>query len=137
MTALDDARAALARLDDPKHGRDWSGWDYAADLEKAIRPLIAEHEHLTTPPTDDEREALAEILYPFFVRGDGLHDVVIAEQALDAILAAGFRRQGPITDAQVEAAWRAGAAVLGDYEPPGGRDLRAMRAALEAARDAS
>ena len=46
----------------------------------------------------------------------------------DAILAAGFRRQPPITDAQVEAAesalgWNVGATN--------------MRAALEAARDAS
>lgn len=38
------------------------------------------------------------------------------------------------TDAQVEAAWRAGVRVYGDEDDtPGGRDLRAMRAALAAA----
>lgn len=58
MSAIKDARAALVRLDDPRHGRDWSGWDYADDLQRVLRGLVAEYERLTTPPTDDEREAL-------------------------------------------------------------------------------
>lgn len=60
-------------------------------------------------PTDDEREALADLRYT--VHGgttapDGVHRV--GRVAADAVLAAGFRRtvQGEPTDAQVQAAAR-------------------------------
>jgi len=85
-----------------------------------------------TPPTDDEREALANLIPLGFTERDGVRDVY---EAADRILAAGFRRQGPITDAQVEAAARAIQAFEGN--PKYWRDFEQhARAALEAARDA-
>jgi len=146
MTAIEDARAALARLDDPKHGSDWSGWDYAADLETAIRPLIAEHERLTTPPADDEMEPLTGVIRDSIDRwGDLFPTPEVARYVADDVEAAGFRRQGPITDAQVEAAAKALAETFGE-EPhlPWDRwgelsrdEFRQdARTALEAARDA-
>lgn len=92
-----------------------------------IAELEAEVESLTTPPADDEREALARIL-PAWDRNGYL----VWEECLDiadAILAAGFRRQGPISDAQVEAALSA-YAVHAELA-----SSHAMRAALEAARE--
>jgi hypothetical protein len=52
-----------------------------------------------------------------------------------AAIAAGYSKQHPptVTDKMVEAAWVAGSAKFGAAETPGGRDRRAMRAALEAA----
>lgn len=61
---------------------------------------------LVEPPIDDEREALAWVIE----RGwgnptwDGKTLRPIDRQIADAVLAAGFRRQGPVTDAKVEAA---------------------------------
>jgi hypothetical protein len=98
--------------------------------------------------SDDERDALAHLVNdnhmctrpwmeirrnePAWTRSNG-DDYAIAEayRAADALLAAGFRRQEPITDAQVEAAldsWE----EHSEYYPAEG-----MRAALEAARAAS
>lgn len=127
MTAIEDARAALAKLiDEAKYWLDriegeWGrGKSYDALLAEgdedalviagaaaALDALIAEHERLTTPPTDDEREALARTVYYWDVSEDvgsqaweqlteNQRDVW--REAADAILAAGFRRQGPITD---------------------------------------
>jgi hypothetical protein len=99
MTAIEDARAALAH------------WDDVYDLTKpevvgqrlanALGALIAEHEHLTAPPTDDEREALADV-WAVEHGGSGQPDrhVRVGYPLADAVLAAGFRRQGPITDAK-------------------------------------
>jgi hypothetical protein len=121
MTALEDARAALAGLDDPNHGRDWSGWDYVLYLEKPLRALADEYERVTTPPTEDEREVLRRILFDD-------RTFRTTEQIVDGILAAGFRRPGPVTDAEVEAALRAWM----NADTPSSED--AMRAALDAAR---
>lgn len=123
-TPLDDARA-----ESDFHAE--HGW-FRTTAPAALRALIAEHERLTAPPTDDEREALARLL-----RGDvgigGMPWETVADayrKSADRAIAAGFRRQGPITDAYVDAvfqgirngvAWR-----------PLGRDE--VRAALEAAR---
>lgn len=82
--------------------------------------MNAKHELVTNPPTDDEREALAAICREYAYRPVG--------QEVDAILAAGFRRQGPITDAQVQAA-RDSLYRQGNRYP----SMEDMRAALEAA----
>lgn len=93
---------------------------------------------------DDESEALASLIWttsfqfsnPRGVQATRWEDVSIsaarqsARYIAEAVQAAGFRRQGPITDAQVEIAmrhlWRGGA---------DGITVVAMRAALEAARE--
>jgi hypothetical protein len=84
-----------------------------------------------TEPTDDEREALARVIEEGWGNPtwDGVTLRPIDRQIADAVLAAGFRRQGPITDAQITAA------LVGWEGQPTRVD--AMRAALEAARDAS
>jgi hypothetical protein len=110
-----------------------------------------------TEPTDDEREALARIMHADDVKHRRAHDDYdfwLANEELSgcyydnaaAVLAAGFRRQGPVTDAQVEAA---ALAYAGDDMSPEEWEwvktrpevvqpfLDGMRAALEAARDAS
>lgn len=187
MTAIEDARAALAGFEAEKRFRVTEMRDYALTLAAALRALLAEHERLTAPaehpldalwdgtpstaraianakaqerltapPTDDDREALIALIHDIRQRPVSTQ---MNEPFADAILAAGFRRAlsvtqrtvnidrewferlkeaerrpEPIADAQVNAAWRAGAAVLGDHEPPDELDLRALRAALEAAR---
>ena len=58
-------------------------------------------EAVATPPTDDEREALVKaILSVRWANGDPLSGVTsrTAQMVAEPILAAGFRRQGPITD---------------------------------------
>jgi hypothetical protein len=78
--------------------------------------------------TDDEREALATVLASAY-NASPYRDAHL--RGADAILAAGYHRQEPITDAQVEAA-------LGVWlHNEGLTDHDDMRAALEAARDAS
>ena len=114
MSALEDARAALAE------DRDYVVSNRERLLEEILEALIAELERLTTPPTDDEREALVNALLGsrFFDSHDwagtgswpGWEYIQweLGELA-DDILASEvwrFRRQGPITDAQVEAAIR-------------------------------
>jgi hypothetical protein len=91
---------------------------------------------------EDEREALAKTVYYWDVSEnvgsatwerllDGQRDVW--RSAADVIIAAGFRRQRPITDDMIEEARTARALAL-----HAGRGWEeAMRSALEAARDAS
>lgn len=93
---------------------------------------------LPAPPTDDEREALARILD----NSDPEMGGVVADEGheswewylpqVDAVLAAGFRRQGPITDKQVRAALSAWfrRMIAGGWDNT--HEVR-MRAALEAA----
>jgi hypothetical protein len=96
--------------------------------------------------TGDEREALKTIIYTY-------ETIDFAESqnfttrdcygVVDAILAAGYRRQGPITDAQVEAAATQMYAIehLGESRLPddweGALFKRRARAVLESAREAS
>ena len=95
MTAIEDARAALGAFvpsprTEPEYSAAWV----------ALRELIAEHERLTTPPSDDEREALADLIegVGIYIPGSHGHDYIHPGKAADAILVAGFRRQGPITE---------------------------------------
>jgi hypothetical protein len=142
MSALDDARtriiAKLDRIPDSD----------AVTLDKAdVRALIAEHERLTAPPTDVERSMLEATISDALFDWDG--DTRPAGRITEYVLAAGFRRQGPITDAQVEAAAEAlwGEDRRGTYQPgypysglaeEGRERLRVRaRAALEAARAVS
>ncbi len=130
--------AALTTTSDPM---------YTARLLGRLRDAI---ERLTAPPTDDDREALVLILdatdnWVF----TGAHVTFRPDLGAGAILAAGFRRQEPLTDAQVEAAAKASFEVPngdGDYtwaemvrDDPSRADIwRAdARAILEAARAAS
>jgi hypothetical protein len=101
---------------------------------------------------DDEREALAQVIAnSLWAMQSGYTPTEAWEiptpnggdDALAAdILAAGFRRQGPITDAQADAANQAWHDyVWADAPPLSRRDLgitrQAWKAALEAARAAS
>lgn len=104
--ALDNARAALSE----------EGF-FSREQRAVIEPLIAEHERLTAPPTDDEREELVDIEIthrPTSWNGGSGCTCGIANPGLtmhlqqwhrahlmDVILAAGFRRQGPVTDADL------------------------------------
>lgn len=168
MTALDDARDALAASQDEYDDQAVLTLDYA------LRALIAEHERLIAPPTEyrcpacghwcvpvddggwicskrggcgsewtsggfdvaadasDEREALMDAIN----EGDLCticYNGSLAKAA-DAILAAGFRRQGPITDAEVDAAERLLKGCMLTFATSY-RD--AARMTLEAARGAS
>lgn len=118
-TALEDAHAALM-LDlrrrqgpsDRLYPVSTSGVQW---LKDALAALIAEHERLTTPPTDDERGALiaearerAEYRWPIppnYLEGDPEHTLLTAQRhayVLGFEDAAGFRRQGPITGEWVD-----------------------------------
>ena len=133
MNARDEARAALARFEDvDRPGRNVD----VAPLVAALRALLGE------PVPADEREAL----YELWSRHGSSYESDSSEgyELADAILAAGFRRQGPITDTQVEAA----AQAIHDQECScnnagfHGRETisfrkESARRALEAARDAS
>jgi hypothetical protein len=144
MTALDDARAAL--VDTPLNENRFAD---------ALEALIAEHERLTA---DDEFEAITDkALWDF---ADDLLDAWniedenppgLSEMFRDRFVAR-FRRQGPITDEQVDAAiqtWRSHVwdpttrlCTCGEYFEAIGRERNghpehAMRAALEAARAVS
>lgn len=83
-----------------------------------------------TLPTDDEREAVFKYLRENYTETRSLNESV------EAFFADGFRRRGPVTDPEVDAAARAlyGMRVLGGS----GYDAlfweRRARAALEAAR---
>jgi hypothetical protein len=111
-SALEDAKTALSNFDQ-------AGVNTVLTTVPAVvytlRELIAEHERLTTPPSDDEREALGRRVREIWVEWaqeqenpkpswlvpwDGLSD---ADREVDMrigeALAAGFRRQVPITDA--------------------------------------
>jgi hypothetical protein len=80
--------------------------------------------------TDDEREALVEILVE---RSNGGYLAPVHPRQADAILAAGFRRQGPISDAMVLAA--VDAFMRSQSESEDGPSLvhKNIAAALEAA----
>jgi hypothetical protein len=103
-----------------------------------LRALIAEHERVTAdlamyqdhagltfprplkfePPTDDEREALTLAFFEWINEGwlsagTDQHRPSLSEYLADAVLAAGFRRQGPITDE-----WEYGIAADGDDHEP-------------------
>jgi tetrahydromethanopterin S-methyltransferase subunit H len=89
----------------------------------------------------DEREELAQVIFSAWADWyEGGSNPLWHRAVMDAVLAAGFRRQGPITDAQVTAAREAMADVALELL---GRDLGTIhadaiaRAALEAARTVS
>ncbi|MCC2033085.1 hypothetical protein [Microbacterium allomyrinae] len=155
MTTLEDPRAvreAGNRLGNPLARESMTAADVVAvaDMLDRYAELL---ERLAAPPTDDEREALGRLLRELLTTDDedpengepGWSLVAMRNQ----ILAAGFRRQGPITDEMVDAAARAifeVGHIDGDYtwaemvrEDPSRADIwRAdARTALEAARDAS
>jgi hypothetical protein len=101
MTAIEDARTALAKLESVALGDALSA--------RALRDLIAEHERLTAPPTDDEREAqrgtpedpqdsLARVIWESSRDDEGTISATGANIVARAVIAAGFRRQGPTTD---------------------------------------
>lgn len=113
MTAIDDARTVQVRTD--SYGREaWTISLTTGIYTDTMRMTEVEArlvhralgERLTAPPTDAEREALAKTVYYWDVSEDvgskaweqlteGMRDVW--REAADAILAAGFRRQGPTT----------------------------------------
>jgi hypothetical protein len=95
MNVRDEARAALDEYDRGP----W--WRTAATVEaravEALRALLDE------PVPTDEREALVKVLREVRFRPLTPHVHVLAA---DSILAAGFRRHGPITDAMAAAVGR-------------------------------
>jgi FAD/FMN-containing dehydrogenase len=125
----------------------YSGWDDCHGT--------TEKEGCVMTAIEDEREALARVIHADDVNHERAHQDfwLMNEETVgwyfdnaDAVLAAGFRRQGPITDAQVEAAARRMYLSVMSY---GGRPSwskttgqvrnqyrEEARAALEAARDA-
>lgn len=116
MTAIEDAaRAALLLAVANTSPGDQGVYVAISDLESLLHPA---------PPTEDDREAVYEVLDLYFETGL-FRDMNIPQ--VNGL----FRRQGPITDAQVEAAVGAWliAKQVGVPVPVG-----AMRAALEAAR---
>lgn len=144
--ALEAATKALALLDEP----------VPAETHEWCGVLCA----LKEPAPADEREALAKVIYYWDVSenvGSKAWDQLTEGQrdtwrdAADKILAAGFRRQGPITEArkawfeyealagQIDNLERSGPAALPVFFQRT-RRIRdradATRAALEAARDA-
>lgn len=133
MTAIEDARAATDALAHDLEYQHSDVLRSARRALVASRALIAEHERLTAdrdymvtnaeglyrsgvrmqteierltaPPTDDEREALAQVIFLAKYPGsaDAWDRASDSDKSLwyrkaDPILAAGFRRQGPITD---------------------------------------
>lgn len=84
---------------------------------------------------DDEREALADLIAEERDKWPRRADDMDSEELAATILAAGFRRQGPITDAQVEAATEARDLYESDDSLSAWDNrLAETRAALEAAR---
>jgi hypothetical protein len=105
MSALEDARVALARIEDL-----WESRLFSTALKLArstIVGLIYEREHVTPPTEDDEHEALARIIWeasgefsaPRRGRATAWGDVRVsaarqsARYIAEAAIAAGFRRQ--------------------------------------------
>lgn len=164
MSALEGARAARDKFDSAEMKWD----DSPVALRNALDALIAEHEalcsrhdenvgaidrllaeraeRLTAPPTDDEREALEKVIKANDGRILALKQV---HETADAILAAGFRRQGPITDewapdprtlrwaadhiSRTEPTYGNATAFITPYIPGAAKELRERAAALEAA----
>jgi uncharacterized short protein YbdD (DUF466 family) len=87
MAILDDYDGCFERLagTDPEEPLSTDEED-AEFWRKRARAALAVFEEANTP-SDDEREALDDVLYPFFIQSDGLHDFVTANQAVDAVLA--------------------------------------------------
>lgn len=147
MTALDDARATRARIDDrltaSRLGRSLTremDQDMLALKEAgaALDTLIAER----FESAGDDREDLAYLITARRFQERGLRgvigepDIALARPLADFLLAEGFHRQGPITDAQVDAAYDAfyeAIQTAGTY----GQWRNGIRAALEAARAVS
>jgi hypothetical protein len=112
----------------------------AADMLDRYADLI---EALTAPPTEDERDALAEIAREAWAHYQVIHDDPEFGGDFEDVLAyrlglASFRRQGPITDAMV----LAGAKEIDPdaFEVPlrgygEGAAAQAREHALEASRD--
>lgn len=130
MSALDDARAAVYDYRHPERGKPGVNLHRAM---AALRALIAEHERLTAPPTDGEREtAWVEHTTGFVWRDEeqryGEYRLFLAGYA------AGFRRRDPITDDTITAGINASiAGDIGDYPDRRPYWVRRVRAALEAA----
>ena len=130
MTAIEDARAeAFKRYDGDRVVSEVTGeeesfddWGYAETARQAfVAGVEWTREALTAPPTDDEREALRKQAREHIEKKrPSWHDngVGIVQGShyrsgfVDGAEWAGLRRQGPITDAAVEAAakrfWLAG-----------------------------
>jgi hypothetical protein len=132
MTAIEDARTEAEQ----RHAR---GELY--DLSKSRLTTFVEGaawaiERLTAPPSDDERETLSAFIDRDLAWAEGDPDK-LAQALIERF--PGFRRQGPITDEQVEAAIRGFDAAPDSIpdEMPQEATRRYFRAALEAARDAS
>lgn len=143
MTAIEDARAAAENCW-PMDMDGLPGNQSRQERELLRRGFELGYrvavERLTAPPTDDEREALAQVLRS--ATDDGADRT---EEYTDAILASDvwrFCRQGPITDAQGRDAFLAfmgmDAASFAEMSPTyRAASIAQGRAALEAARDAS
>jgi hypothetical protein len=113
-----------------------------------IRVVLDELDRLAAPPVDEEREALAQVLDQHWFHAwrcsCGWVHPQYGAKTLDpgylrvhiatAILAAGFRRRGPITDTQVAAVEKVIRSVYGTQVES---TEAVARAALEAAGDAS
>jgi len=166
MTALEEARAAERGLTITidfavRMGGCPTREMYAA--RDALRALIAEHERLTAPPTDDTITVVASFRSEPFTGSNGVSVVYVTPYAtmppslmVDGLilppssvtaLREFFRRRRPITDAQVEAAAHAlfdASQELdqdNDWSDPLPDEWReawrdAARAVLEAAREA-
>ena len=114
--------------------------DRATRAEVAQREAEHEIERLTAPPTDDERHALEVAVREAL----GLTATTLGvRRVVDSLVDAGFRRQGPITDAELEAAAKSLSSLSDDEWAEVGHQEHmkfywvAARQALEAARDAS
>lgn len=153
MTAIEAARALVDHTDEMKaEGLRYPRTPHWQRAMGIVRALIAEHERalvvlreryghasledaerLTAPPTDDEHEALIALVNDARLRpGTGR---TLPEVVADVILAAGFRRRGPITAAMVEVAEAVAFQFPDSAEYVTFEDWRLarMRAALEAA----
>lgn len=110
MTAIDEARAALAAYDA------YSGpLERTSDWNAAAHVATAALRNLVDPDDHTEREALRIAVGRVLFNASNFPERVQArllgqdmaplnEKLTVAVLAAGFRRQGPIDDAEIEAA---------------------------------
>jgi hypothetical protein len=99
------------------------------ETERLLTEAGIDPDTATTPPTDDDRTVLARVVGSA-VYGDR-DDLSRATKAADEVLAAGFRRHGPVTDEAVRAAFNV--ITSPEYRV---LTIDAMRAALEAAEGA-
>lgn len=164
--AVESARAAAEnarRLIDALESVADFGEDAFADLKQSVNevfntlaPIVIEHERLTIPPADDEREALFGLIYRYetidFAESQNF-TTRDCRGVVETILAAGFRRRGPVTEDDYEVGYAEGfhhgrstpivppitddqveavANIMSESEDTG--SLETARAALEAAR---